>query len=81
MYRGSTVRRYGRSMVHTYGCTNLQIRTFNFFATGVLTYMYGRSTFPFLSDIPYCHCHSGKTSETTLAKGLTDGTCQFYWMF
>ena len=34
---------------------NLQIQALYIFATGVLTYMYGRSTFTFLSDIP---CHS-----------------------
>ena len=37
--------------------THLQVRAFYFFATGVLTCTYGRaygrSTFPFLSNIPY----------------------------
>ena len=54
---------YRHSTVRTYGCsTDTGVRIYRyghstFFATGVLTYMHGRmyghSTFPFLSDIPY----------------------------
>ena len=48
--RGTGVR------IYRYGCTHLQVRAFYFFATGVLTCtygrVYGRSTFPFLSNIP-----------------------------
>ena len=49
------MRAYGRSA--GYGRMHLQVRAFYFFATGVLTCKYGRaygrSTFPFLSNIPY----------------------------
>ena len=56
MYGCSTVRRYRHSMdtgVQIYRTDTGVLHS----TTGVLTYMYGhtygRSTFPFLSDIPY----------------------------
>ena len=66
-YRRSTVRAYGHSTVHAYGRsagTGVRIYRYGrstFFATGVLTCMYGhayrRSTFPFLSNTPYVCPH------------------------